>query len=87
MYDVCVCVCGQRRGVGGGWGRQGVRMRLVGGLVYVYVCVYACVYVCVCVCTCIDLVYICVDICWCIELPAKLLDYFLRSNKSNINQS
>jgi len=22
-----------------------------------------------------------------IELPAKLLDYFLRSNKSNINQS
>jgi len=32
---------------------------------------------------------VCVGLCvcvWHIELPAKLLDYFLRSNKSNINQ-
>jgi len=36
------------------------------------------------------LICFCFCFCFCfehIQLPAKLLDYFLRSNKSNINQS
>jgi len=61
---------------------------------FVCVCVYKCM--CVCVRTCI---YICMCMCVCIcicmrlytgveqiELQAKLLNYFLGSNKSNINQ-
>jgi len=61
------------------------------------VCVCARVYVCMCVCVCVVMrismcvcerarvYYLCV---WeeHIELPARLLDCFLRSNKSNINQ-
>jgi len=50
-----------------------------------------CVCASVCACVCVR-VRVCVRVheraCKCIEhieLPAKLLDYFLRSNKSNIN--
>jgi len=64
---------------------------------YMCVCVCVCVFVCVCVylCGCVY-TYVCGSVCACvygsivcecIELSAKLLDYFLRSNKSNINQS
>ena len=44
---------------------------------------HVCVYVCVCVCVLGCVRDMCVEH---MELPAKLLDYFLRSNKSNINQ-
>jgi len=61
------------------------------------VCVCACVFACVCVCLCgCVYTYVYGSVCACvygsimferIELSARLLDYFLRSNKSNINQS
>ena len=67
-----------------------------------FVCVYVCACVCVCVCLCVCVcacVCLCVYVYKKksiftnqkkrfehIELPAKLLDYFSRSNKSIINQ-
>jgi len=64
-------------------------------------CCYCCCAACsrTCVCVCCMCIRMCVCMCVCvliftnlkkrfehIELPAKLLDYFLRSNNSNINQ-
>ena len=48
----------------------------------IYICTHTYIDICICICTCIY-VRICIEQ---IELQAKLLNYFLGSNKSNINQ-
>ena len=73
-FYVCVCTC---------------MCKCVYMNIYI-ICIYACIlYVPTCTYT-----YTCLNIFTCvylqnehIRLPAKLLDYFLQSNKSNINQS
>jgi len=63
-----------------------ILLRFVFAFAYTHTHVYVDVHVCVCIRTCVC-AHLCVYILEQIELPTTLLDYFLWSNKSNINQN